>query len=229
MPTTSSKTVTPAPKLTAVEKAVQAVRAGIKEGAYAPGQRLIEADLTSSLGVSRGPLREAMWRLAGEGLVKIEPNRGVVVRKFSRDETRHLFEIREMLEGLAARQAAQNIGIGDNRTRLKQAHRAQEQHRKAGNLSAYILANEHFHDVVVELSGNEMLSNLIAQMRLPVFRFQFKQMMASPVAMNASADQHLEVAEAILEGQSSQAERSMRRHVRESGQRVLELPDNNFA
>ncbi|MCC7411160.1 MAG: GntR family transcriptional regulator [Gammaproteobacteria bacterium] len=229
MPTTSSKTVKPAPKLTAVEKAVQAVRAGIKEGAYAPGQRLIEADLTSSLGVSRGPLREAMWRLAGEGLVKIEPNRGVVVRKFSRDETRHLFEIREMLEGLAARQAAQNIGIGDNRTRLKQAHRAQEQYRKAGNLSAYILANEHFHDVVVALSGNEMLSNLIAQMRLPVFRFQFKQMMTSPVAMNASADQHLEVAEAILEGQSSQAERSMRRHVRESGQRVLELPDNNFA
>jgi DNA-binding GntR family transcriptional regulator len=207
---------------------VQAIRSGIKEGIYAPGQRLIESELTRTFGVSRGPLREAMWRLAGEGLVRIEPNRGVTVRKLSRAEVRHIYEIREMLEGLAARLAADQIDSGDHRSRLRSAQRTLDQCRKTNDVNGYILANEQLHELIVELSENELLSSLLGQLRVPIFRLQFRRFLAIPSAISASAEQHAEVLNAILAGESGAAERAMRRHIRESGQLIQDLPDSGF-
>ena len=82
---------------------------------------MIEADLTRLLGVSRGPLREAMARLAGDGLVTIEPNRGVTVKTLTRAEVRGIAAVREMLEGLAARLAAEHIGVGTNKSEFRKA------------------------------------------------------------------------------------------------------------
>lgn len=72
-----------------VDYVLEHLRQGIVRGRYAPGQRLIEADLTDELGVSRGPLREAMRRLSADDLLEIVPNRGAIVRRLS---------LREMLE-----------------------------------------------------------------------------------------------------------------------------------
>lgn len=219
----------PVPKLTVVEKTAQAIRAGIREGVYVPGQRLIEADLTRALGVSRGPLREAMWRLAGEGLVRIEPNRGVVVRKLSRDDVRHIYDIREALEGLAARLAAENIDVGDNRARLRQEVKHQQRFRKGNDVSGYVRANEAFHDLIVRMSGNDNLLGLVGQLRMPLVWLQFKHLMSNmPITLNTAAEQHVEVAAAVLEGKPAQAERAMRKHIRESGRSLLQLPDSAF-
>src|SRR5579863_1311318 len=72
----------------------------------APGERLVESDLTHRFGVSRGPIREALRRLAAEGFIEHAPNRGAVVRRLSLQDVRELFQIRAELEGLAARIAA---------------------------------------------------------------------------------------------------------------------------
>lgn len=225
---TAAKPAKKAPKMTAVDKAVAAIRAGIRDGTYAPGQRLIEADVTEAVGISRGPLREAMWRLAGEGLVRIEPNRGVVVRKLTRDETRHLFQLREVLEGLAARLAAERVAVGDNRERFQKVAKAGDKCARGNDLTGYIEANEAFHAQIVAMSGNEMLSTLLNQLRVPLFRLQFKRLISSREAMKDSSLQHDAVVEAILAGQAAQAERAMRRHINESGQRLDELPDSCF-
>jgi DNA-binding GntR family transcriptional regulator len=216
------------PKLTVVEQALRAIRERIRDGSYAPGQRLIEADLTGSLGISRGPLREAMWCLAGEGLVQIEANRGVTVRKLTREETRHRYQLREVLEGLAARLAAENIDAGSNREKFRKIFKAGEKLARANDIAGYIDSNEAFHDQIVTMSGNEMLSTLIGQLRVPLYRLQFKRLVTSPQAVLASAEEHAVVAEAILAGQGAQAERAMRRHIAESGRKLLALPDSTF-
>ncbi len=85
---------------------VERLRADILAGALAPGSRLVECDLTARFSVSRGPVREALRRLAAEGLIEHWPNRGAVVRRLSTRGMRELFEIRVEMEALAARLAA---------------------------------------------------------------------------------------------------------------------------
>src|SRR5665647_119528 len=100
-----------------VDYVVHHLREGILHGRYAPGQRLIEADLTHELGISRGPLREALRRLSADNLLEIVPNRGAIVRRLSMREMIELFSIRIALESHAAREAT--IALADPATRAR--------------------------------------------------------------------------------------------------------------
>ena len=214
---------------TVVEYALDALRSGIKEGRYTPGQRLIEADLTRELNVSRGPVREAMHRLAGEGLVVIEPHRGVVVRRLTREDVANLYEVREGIEGLAARLAAKHIDEADNAKRLRAAIKRMRDVFESGDAAAYMESNESLHGLIFELSGNNALVKMVQQLRLPVFRLQFSRMMRSSAeAKNDSVEDHEKVVQAILAGNPKKAERAMKTHVRHAGRMILHLPDNSF-
>lgn len=214
-------------KPTAVERIVEEIRRGIKEGRYAPGQRLIESDLTQALGVSRGPLREAMSRLAGDGLVKIERNRGVTVRALTREEVRSISTIREVLEGLAARLAAARIHEGGNREEFKRLWNEMQSVQVSSNAMEYVVANERFHTLIVRLSGNEPLAQLLDQLRTPVYRFQFRTRLSTD-ALRWGHEDHAEIAAAILAGDPDRAERAMRRHLRHSAKLIDALPDEAF-
>src|SRR6202165_4723685 len=87
------------------ESLVDALRDGILTGRYAPGTRLVQEDLAVAFGISRIPLREALRRLEGEGLVVISPNRGAIVRPLSPKDVVDLYDLRLALEGLALRRA----------------------------------------------------------------------------------------------------------------------------
>src|ERR1700730_1218503 len=107
---TGRRTTAPKPTgRTVVERAMDIVRAGIMRARYAPGQRLVEADLMRELGISRGAVRDVLSRLAAEGLVTIEPYRGAIVARLTREGLRSSVDVRELLEGLAARQAAERF------------------------------------------------------------------------------------------------------------------------
>ncbi len=212
---------------TVVEYALDAIRNSIKEGRYAPGQRLIEADLTRDLNVSRGPLREAMRRLAGDGLVKIEPHRGVIVRRLSRADVEGIYQVRESLEGLAARLAAENVKNGASSKLIGDSIRNMRAIAKNKDVTAYMNSNEDLHKLVVEMSGNEWLMDLVNQLRLPVFRLQFNRLL-DPSAKDESLSGHEKVAAAVLAGDGTKAERAMKAHVRNSGRVLLELPEASF-
>src|SRR5208337_5570820 len=87
---------------------VERLREDILAGRLAPGSRLVECDLTARFAVSRGPVREALRRLAAEGLIEHWPHRGAVVRRLSGRTIRELFQIRMELEALAARLASRS-------------------------------------------------------------------------------------------------------------------------
>ena len=209
------------PGATAVQKVVEAITEGVKDGRYAPGQRLVEADLTQELGVSRGPLREALGRLVAEGVLENEPYRGAVVRKLTRADVVDLFQIREVLEGEAARLAAAAIDEGDHRRRMEASLATLDRFKARPDTYAYMDENTRFHEMVVELSGNKMLARLIGQLQVHAFRLLLRRLILESSAMLDSIADHERVANAILAGDGRAAEREMRRHVRRSGDMVL--------
>jgi DNA-binding GntR family transcriptional regulator len=216
------------PAGTVVQQVVDAIRNGVRNGVYAPGQRLIEADLTATLGVSRGPLREALGRLASEGLLAIEPHRGAVVRRLSRSEVADLFEVRELLEGEAARLAAERIDRGDHRSLVENLLAEVHDHRSDSDPMTYMAHNGRFHDTIFAISENRLLAQLAAQLHTQTYRLQFNQLIRGEAARHQSNDDHVRILEAILAGNALAAERIMRRHVRRSGDVTAAFPDTAF-
>ena len=87
---------------TAVAAVVAILRDGIRDGRWVPGQRMVEADLTEELGVGRGPVREALRILSGDGLVELIPHRGARIRRIGRDEAAHVHQVLGALQFLSA-------------------------------------------------------------------------------------------------------------------------------
>ncbi|MGF1663610.1 MAG: GntR family transcriptional regulator [Kineosporiaceae bacterium] len=206
------------PPTTTVLQVVDDLRDRIRHGLLVPGQRLVEIDLTRELGISRGPLREALSRLAMEGLVVIEPYRGAMVRKLSPADLQDLYQVREVLEATAARLAASRVGEGDFAERLRAALAENARYRQDPDVPAYLAFNERFHLLVAEMSGNALLGRLLNQLRTQTFRLQFRRM--TPEARQDAVAQHEAVGAAILAGDADAAETAMRRHVRRGGEVV---------
>ena len=103
----------PVENLTLWQRVYEHLRREILDGSLAPGTELLEVALSEHLGVSRGPVREAIGRLAAEGLVTVRPRRGAVVRSLSKEEFLELYEVREALEQRAVLLAVPRLGPED--------------------------------------------------------------------------------------------------------------------
>lgn len=208
-----------APDSTADRVAAEILRR-LMNGEVVPGQRLIEAELATEFAVSRGPVREALSRLAAEGHLVLERNRGAVVRRMTLDDVRELYQLREILEGAAAGLAARHVEVGDARVRLEAALATNSLLVQAEDLRAYVDHNEVFHALVVDMARSALLAETVAGLRTRAFRVQFRHLLTGRGAQ-ASAAQHAAVGAVILAGDADAAERLMREHVRLSGQDVL--------
>lgn len=211
-----------------VDQAVQAINLGILEGRYAPGQRLIETELTREIGVSRNTLRAALRRLAADGLVHIEAFRGAMVARPSRKEMRELFEVREVLEALAARRSADNIDRPGLRERAEAVAlpllAVREDPPKADD---HLWENRQFHDLVLELADNMHLGRVLDQLLMPVFQRAFFRVYDAALYKRSVADHRL-ILEAILAGDGAAAEDAMRAHVRWTAKLADNIPDSLF-
>ncbi len=210
-----------------VDQLIEHLRDGILERRYAPGQRLIEADLTHDLRVSRGPLREAFRRLSAEGLLELVPNRGAVVRRLTLKETVELFQIRTALESLAVRLVAENIDRDDNRRRFEAASAAiwDDTPRPPG--PAYHEENRLFHQTILDLCGNVQLAKVSQQMQLPLIMLQLSGHM-DPAMYADSVKEHRRIATAILAGNADAAEKAMRAHLGRASKLVEDMPLSIF-
>lgn len=205
-----------------VERVVAMLKELILEGTLVPGQRLISRDLVEQLGISRGSLREAFHRLAGDRLIELVPNRGAIVRRLSRAEIMHLFQIREALEGQAARLAASHIGEGDHRSVLEglldEGHTLEQQL----DMQRFTVYNRRFHQAIVMISGNQELAELIDRYQLAVFMTHLKRVMGTDSIIKTSIAQHEAVARAILAGDPDEAYAAMSRHLWHSATAMLD-------
>ena len=212
-----------------VERVAAELKAGIFEGRFAPGQRLISRDVVEQLGVSRSSLREAFRRLEADGLVDVIPNRGAVVRTLSPAEVQHVYQIREALEGYAAQMAARRIDEGENRSRFLSVLEQGRSHRERPAFQAFILDNRAFHQEIVRICGNPPMSELIDKYQLPVFMIQLRRIISVEQMICNSLDEHEDIAQAILAGDPAGAYDAMKRHLWHSADLILALPTMNRA
>ncbi|WP_295433611.1 GntR family transcriptional regulator [uncultured Thiodictyon sp.] len=197
------------------------LRQAIVEGEFAPGSKISEPELAARLGISRGPLREAMRRLESTNLVERRPNLGARVITLSSEQLLEIYLIREALEGLAARLAAERMsaaGIADLKGLLAQ-HRAeiareswQAYFQKEGDLD--------FHYRIVQGSGNQRLIGILCDDLYHLARmYRCKFGMVSDRARDALKEHEL-ILDAIAERDGELAELMMRRHIRASRRNV---------
>jgi DNA-binding GntR family transcriptional regulator len=212
------------PKNSVVEQITDHIREGIKHGRFAPGQRLVESDLTRELGVSRGPLREGLNRLASEGHLVMEPFRGAVVRRWTRTDIIDLFGVREVLEGQAAHLAALNTDAVARKALLSSVKKI----RRDVDPQGYLTHNVAFHETISALSDNALLQRLLEQLSTNAYRLQFRQIVVNADRREALSA-HAAIAAAIAAADGNAAEREMRKHVQNSQQLTLQLFDANLS
>ena len=179
----------------AVAFIVERLHEDILAGRLAPGSRLVECELTARFSVSRGPVREALRRLAAEGLIEHRPHRGALVRRLCEREIRELFQIRVETESLAARLAAESDDA-EARARFVAAIRPIFDDRGRCALD-YLAENAAFHEATMALAGNLQLRELAMRLHLPLIMAQVGDIL-TPDALEASVREHRAIAEAIL-------------------------------
>lgn len=208
----------------AVAWLVDEIREAIRSGGLVPGQRLVEAELSRTHGLSRGPVREALGRLEAEGLVVTEPHRGASVRRMTRRDVGELFVVRGLVEGGAARLAAERVAAGADPAPFAATIAACDAAERDRDGRAYAEANDRFHGAILDLAGNRALSGVAAQLQTHSQRILFLQFMSLD-RVEASNQQHRAVAKAVLAGRGEEAEQAMRGHIRATAEVIEALSD----
>jgi DNA-binding GntR family transcriptional regulator len=192
---------------------VERLRRLVLTGQLPPGTRLIQEEVAAELNVSRTPLREAIRVLVHEGLLQTESGNATVrVAELSDDEARELYEVREVIDGLAARLCATKGLSGSDLSRLEGLADAIERAADPINDNAFVSAHAQFHLAILEASGNSRLQRLdaivgmSAQMLFPRFSTQHER-------MRVTAAEHGEILRAIRAGDGQLAEELSRKHI----------------
>ena len=137
------------------------IRKDLQAGMLGPGQRIVETEMADRYWVSRTPVREALMRLAQDGLVTQSPERGYLVRVDTRESCAQLHEVRRLLDPLLAREAALH-GSAEQKRTLAKLHQRQQAAHAAGRMAAFIRANARFREQIRAMCGNEFLAKCCA-------------------------------------------------------------------
>lgn len=205
-----------------VDSVVHELTEAIVKGRIHPGDQLVEMEVGKQLGVSRGPVREAIRRLEQMGIVEKIPYRGAFVSVLTTRDVKELHDLREPLEGLAAGLVAARRPA-EGAAALAQIIEEMRHVDPDGDQYLMINLDAGFHDTLVQLSGHKLLQELWAtiSVRLRTFLLlKTERMYASPIE---AAALHEPIIEAIAQGDVKRAEREARRHVASAGrQHVLD-------
>ncbi len=157
------------------QRAHEHLREEIISGSLTPGMELNEVTLAESLGVSRGPIREALGRLAIEGLVTIRPRRGAVVRALSNEEFIEAYQVREALEMMAVRLAVPKL-TAEDLAAMESLVEEMALHAEAGDVQRFFEANTEFHQRFFRAADNRMLAELYRQLRGQIDRHRLRSL-----------------------------------------------------
>ena len=204
---------------------VGSIRERILGGSYEPGERLVEAHLSTELGVSRMPVREALRVLAAEGIVTIEPRRGAMVATYSAEQVRELVEVRATLEALNAKLAAKRRDP-DHIRKLEKILATGSKNSERTELAKLNEDNNAFHEALAEGAANATLRDMVRSLRertavifAPHSRKRAKQ----------NWEEHAAILRAVVAGDAELAGLLAARHVYSAADPVLQQHDADAA
>ena len=201
------------------ETAYQRLFEAILDGRLRPGQRLREIELAEALGVSRTPIREALWRLEMQGLVAHAPRKGMVIRTLAHQEVTELYLMREVLEGTAAALGARHASEAEILT-LEEMVR--EDAARLDDPDALARSNRIFHETLYRAAHNRYLVQLLAGLRASMSLLGRTSLSVAGRAA-AAQEEHQDIVSAIAARQPDAAEAAARKHIRGSHHARLKL------
>ena len=188
---------------------------------YAPGTALSEVRLAEHFDVSRTPVREALKQLQVEGLVEIRPKVGTFVRRITRREIVEMFEVKEVLEGLAARLMARRGQIPELDQLAVNLDRAEDATRR-GDTAEYAALVHEFHQTIVTGSDNRKLAeHYTGLMNQLAYHRMVLRSVQHPGRLSRSCAEHRWIVELIAQKDGVGAELAMREHVAASAREVM--------
>jgi DNA-binding GntR family transcriptional regulator len=197
------------------QKAYSILKDLIIERKLLPGKKIPQEKLAQDLGISRTPLISALKFLEQEKLVESVPRRGFYVRLFSKEEMVYIFELREVLEGLAARRAASRITDSQIK-KLNNFFQSFAKQENISNYKGYAREDRQFHNFVIDIGAKEFLKSILLTTNIISFSYQVLQTEGLVRPPNDTIQEHLAVIEAIKERDSQAAEDLMRQHFKKS-------------
>jgi DNA-binding GntR family transcriptional regulator len=204
------RALTPQSRL--VEQVYEAILTEITEGKLPPNSRLIQDELAEVYGVSRQPVQQALLLLRNHGLVRDAPRRGLVVSPLDVDFIRNLYEIREVLEGLSCRKAAE---CGSERARVEGPAliAAGREAVATGSVTKQIAADMAFHCFLYEISGNLMIGETTAPYWHYLRRVMGEVLRDDEKMPGSIWDEHAAILEAVIAGEADRVETLARNHI----------------
>lgn len=196
------------------ENVFRRIQSAIVNGDIAPGSKISEPELARTYGISRGPLREAIHRLEGQRLVVRVPHVGARVVSLSHAEMIELYQIRESLEGMACRLAAERMTTAE----IDELRRVLDTHERDAAFQAGVGYYQQegdfdFHYRIIQGSGNRTLSQMLCGELYQLVRMYRIQFSATPNRPRQAFAEHHRILDAIADGDGELAELLMRRHI----------------
>ncbi len=183
----------------------------IISGTLSKGQIVTENELSGRLGVSRTPIRGALRRLCEEGLVDIAPNRRVTIVGISTEDLIDAYKIRMRLEGLSSALATERM-TDEEKKKLSDFVELSEYYISKKDTENLKMLDTQFHSMIYRASGNRMLCRILSELHRNITRYR-KMSLTVPGRLESSVKEHREILEAILRGDSAEADRLTSCHI----------------
>lgn len=205
------------------DTAYDQLRAAILRGELPHGERLAEEDIADNLGISRTPVREALRRLASEGLVDVAPNRGASVARWESEDLQEIFDLRAMLESYATQRATPRrtqVVMNQLTAICDEMESIFAKSSNGRSLESLAAANRSFHRLIMEAAQSPRLLAMIDSLtHVPVVMQTFTQY--SHHALQRSLHHHREIVDAMNAGDADWAGSIMRAHILAARYEVL--------
>jgi DNA-binding GntR family transcriptional regulator len=201
-------------------KVYKTLKSMILEQKLVPGAKIYQDKLAQELGISRTPLVGALKKLEQEKLITAIPRRGFFIKRFSKKEMVHIFELREVLEGLAARRASLNI-TNDQIQKLNNFFKGLKISDDPKDIKTYAKEDRRFHHFLMELGGNDLLSSILGTYSIITFSYLggFQEgLVRSP---KETIHEHLALIDAISRRDPIEAEELARLHLKKSREKLV--------
>jgi DNA-binding GntR family transcriptional regulator len=199
-------------------KIYNSIRENILSGKYAPGESLIEKRLAEELNVSRTPIREAIRQLELEGLVESIPNKGATVKGISNKDMEDIYQIRMVLEGLAAKWAIEQI-TDEEIKRLSESYELMEFYTSKADIDAISRLNTEFHDIIYAATKSVVLQHILKDFQIYV-KWARHESLSSLGRKETALKEHLAILKAFKDRNSKDAEKFLTLHVENSSKNI---------
>lgn len=219
--------VQPIKTVSLMAHALEAIRGAIFAGKFLPGDPLRELHLARDLQVSQVVVREALVKLEHMGLVVREPNRGTIVTKLTSVEVRERLAVRVVLEEMAFAEAAPHIALHDAHE-LRLLGDEISRRLRSENFFEAAQADLSFHRYVWEKSGNEILSNTLTQVTVPLFAFVSILQRNGFESLKGAQKSHEELVKALESKSARIVKRAIHQHIESSYEKFLESGVEDF-